>query len=289
MKENEKIERGDIFCADLSNANLLMGGTRPVIIISNIVINRHSNNVIVVPLKSKANHMKIPTYVDIEKDVAGLLVGSVAITEMITFIPKTLLVSKIGSLPEKTMDKINRALTICISSATEVKKIIQIQSEMIFNKVINVEEDVQYEFKEITGNPVNHVKKNIAEYICGYLNSKGGRILYGIDNSGVIKGVELSRKQKDEIRTSINAEIRKMHPALDPTRYNIDFHDVYTDGKEGVAINDLYVLEVLIMPPLDSRILYFAGDHHAYVKVPGGLNRLNGSEIQELIKNRLLS
>lgn len=287
MEVSKKVKRGDIFFVDLSEV-LCNSGRRPVIVISNSVINTYSSHVIVVPLSSRANFPKIPTYVNIDKR-AGLERESIAITESVMSIPKTSLLVKVGSLPEDTMQQINQALGICILPDKEIGKRIQIQSRMIIDEVIDKEEDNQYEFKEITGNPIKHVRKNIAEYACAFLNNKGGKILYGVDDDGVIKGVKLSRSQKNEIRTTINSEMHLIEPAIDPTRYDIEFHNVYSSDDDDNAISDLFVIEVFITPPIDSRTLYFTGNHHTYVKVPGGRKQLNGSEIQEWIRSRLLS
>lgn len=39
----------------------------------------------------------------------------------------------------------------------------------------------------------------LKKLVCGFLNSKGGTILLGIDDDSVVKGITLSYKEQDEI------------------------------------------------------------------------------------------
>ena len=50
-------------------------------------------------------------------------------------------------------------------------------------------EDINNEFKNFNSLDV----KTAANYICGFLNSFGGKLFFGIDNDGFVKGIFLSR------------------------------------------------------------------------------------------------
>lgn len=50
-------------------------------------------------------------------------------------------------------------------------------------------EDINNEFKNFNSLDV----KTSANYICGFLNSFGGKLFFGIDNDGFVKGIFLSR------------------------------------------------------------------------------------------------
>ena len=68
-----KIKRGDIYYANLNPViGSEQGGTRPVLIISNDVGNKHSPTVIVAPITSRVHtKAKLPTHTLI-KDFEGL-------------------------------------------------------------------------------------------------------------------------------------------------------------------------------------------------------------------------
>ena len=54
---------------------------------------------------------------------------------------------------------------------------------------VNMFEDLNHEFKNFNSLDV----KTAANYICGFLNSFGGKLFFGIDNDGFVKGIFLSR------------------------------------------------------------------------------------------------
>lgn len=57
------------------------------------------------------------------------------------------------------------------------------------NQEVNMFEDINNEFKNFNSLDV----KTAANYICGFLNSFGGKLFFGIDNDGFVKGIFLSR------------------------------------------------------------------------------------------------
>lgn len=99
-------ERGDLFYADLEEANGAQYGLRPVLIIQNNVGNFHSPTTIVVPLTSKAKKMYMPTHIAIYK---GILLA-----EQILTIRKEQLRNFICKVDDETMKKIEKAIKISI-------------------------------------------------------------------------------------------------------------------------------------------------------------------------------
>lgn len=59
---------------------------------------------------------------------------------------------------------------------------------------MSVYENTHIEFK-------NHISlsvKTVTSYICAYLNSYGGTLFFGITDSGIVKGILMSRKDIDD-------------------------------------------------------------------------------------------
>lgn len=109
-----KIQRGDIFYADLSPVTgSEQGGIRPVLIIQNDVGNRYSPTTIVAAITSKMNKTKLPTHIRIEQGV-GLPKNSIVLMEQIRTIDKKRLQEKIGSISERNMEDITSALKISL-------------------------------------------------------------------------------------------------------------------------------------------------------------------------------
>lgn len=99
-------ERGDLFYADLEEANGAQYGLRPVLIIQNNVGNFHSPTTIVVPLTSKVKKMYMPTHIAICK---GILLA-----EQILTIRKEQLQNFICKVDDETMKKVEKAIKISI-------------------------------------------------------------------------------------------------------------------------------------------------------------------------------
>lgn len=94
---------------------------RPAIIISNDGNNARLDDVLLVPLTSNTSRAtREPTQVVIamnspEGQAGGLRLDSVIDCTVIATIPKTLLVNKIGALPQATMERVDQCLMIAMS------------------------------------------------------------------------------------------------------------------------------------------------------------------------------
>ena len=105
-----KIKRGDIYYANLNPViGSEQGGTRPVLIISNDVGNKHSPTVIVAPITSRIHtKAKLPTHTLIN-DFEGLDKNSIILFEQIRTIDKQRLRKYVGirNWTEKPLTVIN--------------------------------------------------------------------------------------------------------------------------------------------------------------------------------------
>lgn len=96
------IKRGDIYYAELNPViGSEQGGTRPVLIISNDIGNKHSPTVIIAPITSRVHtKAKIPTHTLI-KDFDGLDKNSIILFEQIRTIDKQRLREYLGTLSQE--------------------------------------------------------------------------------------------------------------------------------------------------------------------------------------------
>jgi hypothetical protein len=102
------------------------------------------------------------------------------------------------------------------------------------------------------------------------------------DSDRVVVGVRLTYAQRDEIRRVVTEKLTKIQPAVAPTAYRIELHQVYDQD----VLSDLYVVEVTV-PRVSSTDLYFTSKGDAWVKTDGGKKRLIGPEILEEYRRRL--
>ena len=110
------IKRGDIYYAELNPViGSEQGGTRPVLIISNDIGNRHSPTVIVAAITSRVHtKAKLPTHTAI-RDFEGLNKDSIILLEQIRTIDKKRLQEYIGMLSESEMARVDKALAFSVS------------------------------------------------------------------------------------------------------------------------------------------------------------------------------
>lgn len=110
------IKRGHVYYAELNPViGSEQGGTRPVLIISNDIGNKHSPTVIVAPITSRVHtKAKLPTHTSV-KDFDGLDKDSIILLEQIRTIDKQRLKQYIGMIPDNLMARADKALAISVA------------------------------------------------------------------------------------------------------------------------------------------------------------------------------
>ena len=100
----------DVFWANLDpTVGVEIKKTRPVVVVSNDVINQHSRLVIVVPLTTNTARLS-PSHVLIPQGEADLGQESKVLTEQIRAMDKQRLVSRIGTLSDRFLRLIEQAI-----------------------------------------------------------------------------------------------------------------------------------------------------------------------------------
>ena len=106
--------RGDIYYAELHPViGSEQGGTRPVLIISNDIGNKHSPTVIIAAITSKQTKSKLPTHYYLN-NVEGLPANSIILLEQLRTLDKTRLGARLTQLDEPNMEAINKPLLVSI-------------------------------------------------------------------------------------------------------------------------------------------------------------------------------
>jgi mRNA interferase MazF len=104
------VKRGDVFWANLDpTVGVEIKKTRPVVVVSNNVINQHSQLVIVVPLTTNITRLS-PSHVLIPAGEGGLSQDSKAVTEQIRAMDKRRLASRVGLLSNRYVLLVEQAM-----------------------------------------------------------------------------------------------------------------------------------------------------------------------------------
>lgn len=114
MKKQQScpIQRGDIYCADLTPVvGSEQGGFRPVLILQNNIGNEHSPTVIAAAITGCFKNWWMPTHVLLPAD-CGLRRDSIVMLEQLRTLDKTRLMAYIGCVSAEKMNEVNKALEI---------------------------------------------------------------------------------------------------------------------------------------------------------------------------------
>lgn len=112
-----EISRGSIFYADLSGGSgSEQDGIRPVLIIQNDTGNKYSPTVIAAAITSKEKRSDLPTHVNLSVKF-GLRESSIVMLEQIRTLDKSRLGRYVGSIDDKTMQSVEKALAISLGQA----------------------------------------------------------------------------------------------------------------------------------------------------------------------------
>lgn len=144
--DNILIKRGMVFTLDMSGMgavgseqgeNPTGSKLRPCLVIQNDTGNRFSPTVIVALITSKTNKTKLPTHVELHKEL-GLARNSVVILEQLKTVDKQRLVQYCCKLDRETMKEIDRAMNISLGqlNTREEEVLKQVEEVKYWDRVV---------------------------------------------------------------------------------------------------------------------------------------------------------
>ena len=277
------IYKGEIYLVNLSSNEIMdEKSVRPCVIVQNDIGNRFSPTVIVAALTNRIETPRLLTHILIDKDKYGLDSNLIILMEQIRTIGKGRLLKKITTLDEFDLNQVNEAW--CISGGVNIE-LAQLEDvtrdfyEFFLNEKVNaIEENLEYEFKTPrdsynTEEIVNLVKSKTMEYVVSFLNGNGGSLFFGINNSGIAKGLNLSYEERDSFALDINNIINdRVTPRISPSYYTIKWHSVKKRDKN--SVDNLHILEIEIKRPFDPLAIYFENGETLYIKTSTGRQKI---------------
>ena len=147
-------------------------------------------------------------------------------------------------------------------------------------------EDLYIEFKNYKFPFLNQNVEEIKKQICGFLNSKGGRIYIGIDDKKIIKGIQLEYKKLDEIRNNIINYTFDFFPKCRINKIRVYFIPIKNENN--IYIKNLYIIKIIIHQG-DTNQLYSIiekGGFISFMRLSGQCVNLTAQEIRNEIINR---
>lgn len=133
------------------------------------------------------------------------------------------------------------------------------------------DESRSVEFKALTKtkNVCSRIIETAEKYLVAFLNSEGGRILFGILDNGIIAGLRLNRKMRDEIRVDVDQMVMNIHPPITNDQYSLNFVPV---RNRVYSLFDYYVVSIVCKKGDD---VYSDSKHNAWMRKDGSVRLMN--------------
>ncbi|MBC3382626.1 RNA-binding domain-containing protein [Pseudomonas sp. SWRI179] len=125
------------------------------------------------------------------------------------------------------------------------------------------EESETLEFKSVNSkNSAKTIAQQFKRYLIGFLNSDGGRILFGVTDEGIVEGVKINRDERDELQRLLTATVHSISPSFPQNSIKIISRPLISSGSE---VTDQFVVEIII-PKGRPNEMYFSSSGETWVR-----------------------
>ncbi|XP_006886662.1 PREDICTED: schlafen-like protein 1 [Elephantulus edwardii] len=119
--------------------------------------------------------------------------------------------------------------------------------ERLFQGAFLGSETRNVEFKRGGGEYLNLAfKHHLRRYVCAFLNSEGGSLFVGIEDSGLVQGIRCSHHDEDRVRLLVDAILQGFKPQVFPDAYTLTFIPVISTSATSVPRK---VIRLCVHPP----------------------------------------
>ena len=130
------------------------------------------------------------------------------------------------------------------------------------------------------------VEENLKRQICGFLNTKGGRLYIGINGEKKVTGIELNSKNRDISRNEIINLTYGFHPNCRTEKIYVDFIPVKNANTQEF-ISKRYVVKIRVYPgDPDALYSFTTKGYHSTIRRNNKCVELDSTEIYNEIIER---
>ncbi|XP_044853926.1 schlafen-like protein 1 isoform X2 [Mauremys mutica] len=130
------------------------------------------------------------------------------------------------------------------------------------------------------------LKHHVRKYVCAFLNSEGGSLFVGVEDSGFVHGVRCGHKEEDRIRLLIDSILKGFKPQVFPDAYTLTFIPVVKAEDTGIFLKVIR-LSVHLPRQQGELLLYETDQGEVYLRRDGSIQGpLSGSAIQEWCRQK---
>lgn len=161
------------------------------------------------------------------------------------------------------------------------------RTSFYLNERLRYEENDKIEYKNYSYPLCSNLRETICNQICGFLNSKGGRIYFGIDDSCQVKGMKINLKQRDLFRNDLINLTRSFFPSCRTYKFKVDYIPVLKSENSKNYVLNLYVCKLIISQGDYNKLYSISKDCYiSYKRLQGQVVKLNSEEIMNEIITR---
>nr|XP_055248808.1 schlafen-like protein 1 isoform X3 [Gorilla gorilla gorilla] len=145
------------------------------------------------------------------------------------------------------------------------------------------------EFKRGSGEYLSLAfKHHVRRYVCAFLNSEGGSLLVGVEDSGLVQGIRCSHRDEDRARLLVDSILQGFKPQIFPDAYTLTFIPVISTLETSVPLK---VIRLTVHTPKaqSQPQLYQTDQGEVFLRRDGSIQGpLSASAIQEWCRQRWL-
>ncbi|ERE83130.1 schlafen-like protein 1 [Cricetulus griseus] len=109
--------------------------------------------------------------------------------------------------------------------------------EQLFQGAFLGSETRNVEFKRGSGEYLSLAfKHHVRRYVCAFLNSEGGSLLVGVEDSGLVQGIHCSHRDEDRTRLLVDSILQGFKPQVFPDAYTLTFIPVISTSTANMPL-----------------------------------------------------
>jgi len=131
----------------------------------------------------------------------------------------------------------------------------------------------------------NSWKDLTSKNVSAFLNSEGGSLFFGINDDGIITGIEADRAKRDKVKLHFDSIIKAFQPAVDPKFYKFVPHPAHAPEDPE---KEMCVVEIQVHSGAEDDIYFTGGSSsQAFIRRDGSTHVMDAVLIKDCHTRRL--
>ncbi|XP_068924250.1 schlafen-like protein 1 [Petaurus breviceps papuanus] len=196
-----------------------------------------------------------------------------------------------STLPSKGFQPHSPSLPCAARSDSAIVHQEIVGQEKFFHGTFLGNETRNVEFKRGGGEYLNlALKHHVRRYVCAFLNSEGGSLFVGVEDSGLVRGIRCGHHEEDRVRLLVDSLLQAFKPQVFPDAYTLTFIPVVKAGGSNNSLLKVIRLTVHRPRACSEPLLYETDLGEVFLRRDGSTQGpLSGSAIQEWCRQKWIA